>query len=146
MESGPGQCGLGPVDHRKNVMTIYLAYGFETTDHARTHLADFWSWMAERNLWFYSGLDMVLATSWRIETQSGSLLIHHEVAFADEAGLAAYRAALAARGRDQAWERRRREQDRWYRIVSRSVQLSPPAPMALPRCPGPAMTPPRPTA
>lgn len=114
-------------------MTLYLAYSFETTDHARTHLADFWSWMADRNTWFYSGLDMVLATSWRLETQPGSLLIHHEVAFADETGLAAYRAALAARGLDQAWEQRRRGQDRWYRIVARSVQTSPPAPMPLPR-------------
>lgn len=119
-------------------MTLYLAYSFETTDHAHTHPADFWSWMADRNLWFYSGLDMVLSTSWRIEDQPGSLLIHHEVAFADETGLAAYRAALAARGRDQAWEQRRCEQDRWYRIVARSVQISPPAPMTLPRCSGTA--------
>lgn len=114
-------------------MTLYLAYSFETTEHARSHLADFWSWMADRNLWFYSGLDMVLATSWRIETQPGSLLIHHEVAFADETGLAAYRAALQAKGLDQAWEQRRREQDLWYSIVARSVQTSPPAPMTLPR-------------
>ncbi|MET7489820.1 hypothetical protein [Streptomyces sp. NPDC005538] len=130
-------------------MTVYLAYSFETTDHAHTHLADFWSWMADRNTWFYSGLDMVLATSWRIETRPGSpgsLLIHHEVAFADEAGLAAYRAALAARGRDHAWEQRRREQDRWYRIVSRSAQVSPPVRMPLPQRSGRAMTQNRQTA
>ncbi|WP_405968949.1 hypothetical protein OG613_48570 (plasmid) [Streptomyces sp. NBC_00015] len=114
-------------------MTLYLAYSFETTDHAHTNPADFWSWMADRNTWFYSGLNMILATSWRVETQPGNLLIHHEVAFADESGLAAYRAALAARGRDQAWEQRRREQDHWYRIVARSVQTSPPAAMAFPR-------------
>ncbi|MFI6283032.1 hypothetical protein [Streptomyces sp. NPDC050988] len=114
-------------------MTLYLAYSFETTDHAHMYPADFWSWMADRNLWFYSGLDMVLATNWRIQIQPASLLIHHEVAFADETGLAAYRAALAAKGRDPAWEQRRREQDLWYRIVARSVQTSPPAPMTLPR-------------
>ncbi|WP_411113938.1 hypothetical protein [Streptomyces sp. 029-5] len=79
---------------------LYLAYTFETTDHAYRHLADFWSWMADRNTWCYSGLDMILATSRRIETQTRSLLIHHEVAFAGETGLAEYRAALAARGRD----------------------------------------------
>ncbi|MEU5193710.1 hypothetical protein AB0G86_06550 [Streptomyces scabiei] len=117
-------------------MTLYLAYSFDTTKHARSHLADFWSWMADRNRWFYSGLDMVLATNWRIETQPGSLLIHHEVAFADERGLAAYRAALEAKGRDQAWEQRRREQDLWYSIVARSVQTSPPATMTLSRCSG----------
>jgi hypothetical protein len=114
-------------------MTLYLAYSFETTDHAHTHLADFWEWMAARNLWFYDNLDMILATSWRIETQPASLLIHHEVAFADETGLAEYRAALTARGLDPAWEQRRRDQDRWYRIVARSVQTSPPALMTLPR-------------
>jgi len=127
-------------------MTLYLAYSFQTTDHAHTHLADFWSWMADRNLWFYSGLDMVLATSWRIETQPGSLLIHHEVAFTDETGLGEYRAALAARGLDQAWEQRRREQDRWYRIVARSVQFSPPTSMILPRRSGTSMTRTRQTA
>jgi hypothetical protein len=61
------------------------------------------------------------------------LLVHHEVAFADEAGMAEYRATLAVRSRDQAWEQRRRDQDRWYRIVARSIQNSPPVPMALPR-------------
>ena len=61
-----------------------------------------------------------------------------EVAFADERGLAAYRAALEAKGRDQAWEQRRREQDLWYNIVARSVQTSPPATMTLPRCSGTA--------
>ncbi|MEV7872645.1 hypothetical protein AB0P17_42575 [Streptomyces sp. NPDC088124] len=115
-------------------MTLYLVYGFETTDHTHTNMAAFWSWMADRNLWFYSGLDMVLDTSWRVETQPGRLLIHHEVAFVGESGLADYRAALAVRGRDRAWEERRCEQDRWYRIVSRSLHTSPPVPMVLPRC------------
>lgn len=43
---------------------------------------------------------MILATSRCIETQPRRLLIHHEVTFAGETGLAEYRAALAARGRD----------------------------------------------
>ncbi|MFD6329214.1 hypothetical protein ACFWGI_06495 [Streptomyces niveus] len=113
-------------------MTLYLAYSFEITEHARTHLTGLWEWMVDRNAWFYDGLDMVLATSWRTETRPGSMLIHHEVAFADETGLAEYRAVLALRGRDQAWEQRRRGQDRWYRIVARSVQHSPPIPLTLP--------------
>lgn len=114
---------------------LYLSYSFEATDHAHAHPCDFWSWMADRAPWFYSGLTMVVGTSWRTESRPGSLLIHHEVSFADEAGLAQYRAALAVRGRDPAWEQRRREQDRWYRIVARSVQSSPPVPMELPPSP-----------
>ncbi|MET9083184.1 hypothetical protein ABZX77_15020 [Streptomyces sp. NPDC004237] len=114
-------------------MHLFLAYTFETTEHANAHPDRFWSWMEARNTWFYVDLNMVQSTSWRIQHRPDGVLIHHEVAFADESGLTAYRAALADRGRDPAWEQRRREQDRWYRIVSRSVQTSPPMPMALPR-------------
>ncbi|MEU3521745.1 hypothetical protein ABZ770_42065 [Streptomyces sp. NPDC006654] len=114
---------------------LFLAYTFETTEHANAYPERFWPWMADRNAWFYEGLDTVVATSWRIEHRPEGPLIHHEVAFADEAGLTGYRAALAARGRDLAWEQRRREQDRWYRIVSRSIQTSPPVPMAFPHRP-----------
>jgi hypothetical protein len=90
--------------------------------------------MDARVAWFYRDLTMVLATSWRCESRSdGLFVVHHEVAFADEAGMAEYRAALAVRGRDQAWEQRRRDQDHWYRIVARSIQNSPPVPMTLPR-------------
>ncbi|MFJ2218206.1 hypothetical protein ACIQVO_38410 [Streptomyces sp. NPDC101062] len=112
---------------------LYLAYTFETTDVAHEHSEEFWEWMDARAAWFYRGLDMVMATSWRCETQPGQrLLIHHEVAFADEAGLARYRDTLATRGLDQKWELRRRGQDRWYRIVARSVQKGLPVPMAVP--------------
>lgn len=112
---------------------LFLAYTFETTEHANAHPDGLWPWMADRNRWFYEGLDMVLATNWRVQHQPEGLLIHHEVAFADEAALARYRAVLAARGRRPAWAERHREQSRWYRIISRSVQTSPPVPMALPR-------------
>ncbi|MFM9452535.1 hypothetical protein [Streptomyces europaeiscabiei] len=112
---------------------LYLAYTFEPTAHAHAHPEEFWAWMDARVAWFYRDLTMVLATSWRCESRADGLLVHHEVAFADEAGMAEYRAALAVRGRDQAWEQRRRDQDRWYRIVARSIQNSPPVPMALPR-------------
>ncbi|MGW6602249.1 hypothetical protein [Streptomyces sp. NPDC055036] len=118
---------------------LYLAYTFEATDHTHAHQDAFWEWMSGRAAWFYDGLEMVLGISWRTETRPGSLLVHHEVAFAGDAGLADYRAALAVRGRDQTWERRRREQDRWYRIVSRSLQTSPPLPLALPPSAGMAM-------
>ncbi|MFJ3763003.1 hypothetical protein [Streptomyces sp. NPDC090080] len=115
---------------------LFLAYTFETTQHADTHPGDFWAWMADRNEWFYEGLTMVLDTRWRIEHQDNGQLIHHEVLFADESGLASYREALRIRSRDEAWERRRTSQDRWYRIVARSVQTSPPVSMALfPRMP-----------
>ncbi|RNF81154.1 hypothetical protein EEJ42_47075 [Streptomyces botrytidirepellens] len=111
---------------------LYLVYTFEATEYARRRLPEFWEWMRDRNEWFYAGLGMVQGTGWRIETSSSLLLIHHEVAFADDSGLAEYRAALAARGRDPAWEQRRLEQDRWYRIVRRGTHTSPPVPLDLP--------------
>ncbi|WP_369228530.1 hypothetical protein AB5J52_48680 (plasmid) [Streptomyces sp. R39] len=114
-------------------MMLFLTYTFETTEYANTHPDHLWPWMSDRNAWFYEGLDMVLATRWRIQHRGAGLLIHHEVAFADESALTRYRATLADRGRDPAWEQRRREQDRWYHIVARSVQTAPPVPMALPR-------------
>ncbi|MFI1408709.1 hypothetical protein ACH4Y0_02030 [Streptomyces sp. NPDC020707] len=117
---------------------LYLAYSFETTAHAQANPDAFWAWMADRHAWFYNGLDMVRATSWRTESRPTSQLIHHEVAFDDERGLAGYRAVLAARGRDPGWEARRRSQDTWYTIVSRSVQVSPPVPMTTGQHPDPA--------
>ncbi|MFJ8158375.1 hypothetical protein [Streptomyces sp. NPDC094468] len=112
---------------------LFLAYTFQTTPHANAHPGDFWAWMADRNDWFYEGLTMVLDTRWRIEHQGNGQLIHHEVLFADESGLASYREALRIRSRDEAWEQRRTSQDRWYRIVARSVQTSPPVPMTVGR-------------
>lgn len=111
---------------------LYLVYTFEPTTHARTHPQEFWEWMRARVPWFYCDMPMVLDIAWRCEDFSdGRMLIHHEVSFAGERGMSEYRAVLAERGRDRAWERRRREQDCWYRIVERSIHASPPVSLAL---------------
>lgn len=112
----------------------YLLYTFELTSHALDHLEEFWQWMKEREPWFYDRLPMVRNSSWRVEHGEALVRVHHCVTFDDRAALAAYRAAIAGRGRnDPAWESRRAEQDLWYRITARTEQCSPPVGMGFDR-------------
>lgn len=113
---------IGPARSRKELIMRSLHYIFVPTAYAQDHQHSFWDWMTDREVWFYSGLTMVARTDWWIEAHGphpGS--IHHLVEFSDDGALAAYRRALATRADDPAWERKRREQDRWYRIDTRLV-------------------------
>ncbi|MBL1115242.1 hypothetical protein JK364_22995 [Streptomyces sp. 110] len=111
---------------------IYLGYTFEPTDYALVHLDAFWGWMQEREPWFYRNLDMVRGTSWRVEKTRATVRIHHLVEFDNETALAEYRSVIAEKAqKDPAWEMRRVEQDVWYRITARTIQMSPPVRMGL---------------
>jgi len=118
---------------------LFLTYTFEPTSYARDRPEEMWEWMQQRERWFYEGLVMVRGVTWSVET--APLRIHHFVEFDDEAALAAYRRALADKGRDRAWEARRVEQDTWYTITGKTIQYSPPVGMGFRRraaCPLPA--------
>ncbi|MDQ1031551.1 hypothetical protein QF035_009133 [Streptomyces umbrinus] len=104
---------------------LYLEYTFKPTEHAHAHQAEFWRWMSEREPWFYADFRMVRGTSWRMESSGTRPLIHHLVEFDDTNSIAEYRAAVAAKAKeDPLWEKKRMEQDLWYEIIGRSVQTS----------------------
>ncbi|UGQ11512.1 hypothetical protein LO772_32820 [Yinghuangia sp. ASG 101] len=111
---------------------IYLGYTFRPTPHALANQSEFWSWVRDREKWFYGGLDMVLRTDWYVRTIGSDVhCVEHLVAFADEAAWGAYRAAVSQRGRDKAWEERRIEQGLWYDIVDSRILSDPPVHLGL---------------
>ncbi|MEV3961427.1 hypothetical protein AB0M34_11080 [Nocardia sp. NPDC050193] len=112
---------------------LHLVYRFAPTPKARADLAAFWRWIADRQLWFYDGLDMVLDTTWHTVTIGDHVhCLEHKVTFADEAAWGRYRREVHRRATDPEWERRRTGQDQWYDIIDSRILSDPPIPVPLP--------------
>lgn len=112
---------------------IYLVYTLRPTPHAQANQAEFWTWVREREQWFYHGLDMVRGTDWYVRTIGPEVhCAEHFVAFADEAAWGEYRRAVSAKSRDPQWEARRVEQGVWYDILDARILTDPPVPLGLP--------------
>ncbi|WP_051021518.1 hypothetical protein [Nocardia araoensis] len=80
---------------------LHLVYRFAPTPKARADLAAFWRWIADRQLWFYDGLDMVLDTTWHTVTIGEHVhCLEHKVTFADEAAWGRYRQEVHRRSTD----------------------------------------------
>ncbi|WP_327118593.1 pyridoxamine 5'-phosphate oxidase family protein [Nocardia sp. NBC_01730] len=119
---------------------LHLVYRFRPTVKARADLAAFWQWIADRQLWFYADLDMVLGTRWYTVTIGDDVhCLEHHVTFADEAEWGRYRREISARSRDPEWEKRRTGQDEWYEILDARILTDPmiPVPLPAPEQPGP---------
>lgn len=113
---------------------LHLVYRFAPTAKARADLPEFWRWIADRQLWFYDGLDMVLDTTWHTVTIGDNVhCLEHKVTFADEAAWGEYRRAVGRRSADPEWEGRRTSQDEWYDILDSRILSDPPIPVPLPR-------------
>lgn len=98
---------------------LHLVYLLHPTADARADMRGFWAWTREREQWFYRDLDMAFDPRWYVCTVGADVhAVEHWISFRDEAGWGAYRAAVAARGADPVWERRRIEQERWWVIAS----------------------------
>ncbi|MEV5650496.1 pyridoxamine 5'-phosphate oxidase family protein [Nocardia sp. NPDC052254] len=112
---------------------LHLVYRFRPTAKARADLPGFWRWIADRQLWFYADLDMVLATKWFTVTIGDDVhCLEHHVTFADEAEWGRYRREIGARSGDPEWEKRRTSQDEWYDIIDARILTDPKIPIPLP--------------
>lgn len=113
---------------------LHLVYRFAPTPEARADLPKFWKWIADRQLWFYDGLDMVLDTAWHTVTIGDNVhCLEHKVTFADEAAWGEYRREVSRRSADPEWESRRIEQDKWYEILDSRILSDPPITIPLPQ-------------
>lgn len=96
---------------------LHLVYVFRLTPHARSNLRAFWTWVREREEWFYDGLDMARDPRWYVRIVGvDAHALEHTISFDDEAAWGRYRQAVAQRSRDEAWERRRVEQELWWEM------------------------------
>jgi uncharacterized protein YhbP (UPF0306 family) len=112
---------------------LHLVYRFRPTANARGDLAGFWQWIADRQQWFYSGLDMVLDTKWYTVTIGDDVhCLEHHVTFADEAAWGNYRREVSRRSQHRDWEERRTSQDQWYEIIDARILNDPPISISLP--------------
>lgn len=112
---------------------LHLVYRFRPTAKARGDLLAFWRWIADRQLWFYEGLDMILDTKWYTVTIGDDVhCLEHHVTFADEAAWGRYRREISRRAKDPGWEARRVTQDEWYEILDARILTDPPVPVPLP--------------
>lgn len=112
---------------------IYLVYRMQLTAKARGDLHAFWAWLEERERWFYDGLDMVEQVRWYYSLVGDVYTLESWSAFADEAAWGAYRAALATRKADRAWERQRTSQDEWWDFLDTRMVTDPPVPVGFHR-------------
>ncbi|MCI2422507.1 pyridoxamine 5'-phosphate oxidase family protein [Saccharopolyspora sp. K220] len=112
---------------------IHLVYRFRPTAKARADLDAFWRWIADRQLWFYDELDMVVDTKWWTVTIGEDVhCLEHHVSFADEAAWGRYRSEIHARSSNPDWEARRTGQDDWWDILDSQIRSDPPIPLPLP--------------
>lgn len=105
---------------------IYLVYRMRLAPKARQDLAAFWSWLEERERWFYNDLPMVEEVRWYYSVVGDVYTLENWAAFADEAAWGAYRAALATRKKDRDWERQRVSQDDWWDFLDTRIVTDPP--------------------
>ncbi|WP_084650132.1 hypothetical protein [Stappia stellulata] len=96
---------------------LHLVYQLHPTRHARSNLKEFWTWVSDREKWFYRDLEMVSNPRWYICTVGSNVhSIEHTISFEDEAAWGLYRREVSRRSKDSAWEKRRIEQDLWWEI------------------------------
>ncbi|MGF6189341.1 hypothetical protein [Serratia sp. 2723] len=101
---------------------LHLMYLLKPTPKAHLDMAAFWSWVEQRDEWFYRPLAMAGERRWYVRTIGTNVhCLEHYVAFADEAAWGQYRRAVAKLCQDPAWEKIRVEQDLWWEILDSSL-------------------------
>lgn len=107
---------------------LHLVYTMRLTRKARENVADFWSWVRERQLWFYEGLSMVNEVhTYQCIVGPDVYTIEHWVSFNDEKAWGEYRRTIAQRRQAPEWERRRVSQDQWWEITQARILTDQPA-------------------
>lgn len=105
---------------------IYLVYRMKLSARARQDMKGFWTWLENRERFFYDGLPMVESVRWFYSVIGDVYVIENWAGFADEAAWGQYRAVLATLKSDQAWETERVSQDAWWEFLDTRIVTDPP--------------------
>ena len=105
---------------------IYLVYRMKLSPHARQNMSRFWSWLEDRESWFYRDLPMVESVSWNYSVIGDVYVVESRAAFADEAAWGQYRAALTGKKTDESWESQRVSQEEWWEFLDTKIVGDPP--------------------
>lgn len=118
---------------------IYLVYRMKLTERSRRDQKAFWTWLADRERWFYRDLPMVREVRWYYSVVGDVYVLENWAAFDDEAAWGAYRAALAGLKSDDGWEAERVTQDDWWEFLDTRIVTDPPVPVGFRDPEGPAI-------
>ncbi len=105
---------------------IYLRYRMRLSARAQRDMKGFWSWLEDRERFFYDDLPMVKEVRWFYSVVGDVYVIENWAAFEDEAGWGAYRAKLAELKSDGDWETERVSQDQWWEFLDTKIMTDPP--------------------
>lgn len=105
---------------------IYLVYRSRLTSKARRDLKGFWSWLSEREEWFYRDLPMVEEVRWFSSVVGEVYTIENWSSFSDEAAYGQYRARLAQLKDNEDWESARVAQEDWWQFIDNRIVGDPP--------------------
>ena len=105
---------------------IYLVYKMHLSARARRDLKGFWSWLEDRERWFYDDLDMVKEVRWYYSVIGDVYTLESWAAFDDEAGFGEYRKRLAQLKTDGDWEATRTTQEDWWEFLETRLVTDPP--------------------
>lgn len=105
---------------------IYLHYRMKLSPRARQNMKEFWTWLEQRESWFYEDLPMVKEVQWFYSVVGDVYVIENIAAFDDEASFGEYRNALANLKADDAWESTRVSQDDWWEFLDTRLTADPP--------------------
>ncbi|MFY1698369.1 MULTISPECIES: hypothetical protein [unclassified Solwaraspora] len=114
---------------------IYLVYRMKLSARARQHMAEFWSWLEQRERFFYDDLPMVESVRWYYSVIGDVYVIENWAAFRNEAAWGEYRAALATLKSDTSWEHERVSQDEWWEFLDTRIVTDPPVTVGFTRQP-----------
>lgn len=105
---------------------IYLRYRMRLSPRAQRDMKGFWTWLSERERWFYRDLPMVREVRWYYSVVGDVYVLENWAAFDDEAAWGAYRAALANLKGDESWEAERVTQGDWWEFLDTKLFTDPP--------------------
>lgn len=112
---------------------IYLVYKMRLSERSRRDLPAFWSWLEERERFFYADLPMVREVRWYYSVVGDVYVLENWAAFDDEAAWGSYRAALAGLKKRPDWETERVSQEDWWDFLETRIVTDPPVPVGLAR-------------
>jgi hypothetical protein len=106
---------------------IYLVYRMRLTRLARQDMSRFWSWLENRQRFFYDGLPMVKEVRYYYSVIGDVYVLENWATFENEAAWGEYRSALARLKSDSTWEAERVSQDDWWEFLDTRIVCDPPA-------------------
>lgn len=107
-------------------VVIYLVYKMHLKERARRNLKEFWSWLENREQWFYDDLPMVREVRWYYSVVGDVYTLESWSGFEDEAAFGAYRDKLSRLKADSNWEETRVSQDDWWDFLETRLVTDPP--------------------